>query len=208
MIKSFERQWFDFGALLGVVLGLWLIINGGQLDQVSLILWVSLLTLFAHQVEEWRWPGWFPGMLNVVLFRSNDPYRYPLNVRSGLVVNVGVGWLAYTAAAWFGESALWLALATILVSVGNCVLHLLVIPIRGKMLYNPGAVTSLVLFLPVSVWFFRAVGPMMLVTDLVIGLLVGVVLNVGGVIGVIHSLRNPQAPPFESRQVEPALAKR
>lgn len=200
-----ERHWFDVGAVLGIALAIWLFITGSGMDTITLILWISLLTLFAHQVEEWRWPGWFPGMLNVVLFRSDDPWRHPLNVRSGLVVNVVVGWVSYLLAALFGAGLLWLAMATILVSVGNCVLHLLVIPIRGRMPYNPGMATSLFLFLPVSVWFFIVAWPQMSVADIVIGLLLGVVLNVGGVIGVIRALEDRNAPPFEDRQIEPAL---
>lgn len=206
-MRFMERHWFDLAAVLGAVLALWLMANGSSMNELNLILWISLLTLFAHQVEEWRWPGWFPGMLNVVLFRSDDPWRFPLNVRSGLVVNVVVGWGSYFLAALLHENALWLAMATILVSVGNCVLHLLVIPIRGKMIYNPGMVTSLLMFLPVSVWFFLVAWPMMSVTDIVIGFVIGVVLNVGGVIGMIHLLQDPNAPPFEDRQVKPALAK-
>ena len=200
-----ERHWFDVGAGLGVLLAIWLVVDGSSLDTITLILWISLLTLFAHQVEEWRWPGWFPGMLNVVLFRSDDPWRFPLNVRSGLVVNVVVGWGSYLLAALFGERALWLAMATILVSVGNCVLHLIVIPIRGRIPYNPGMATSLVLFLPVSVWFFVTAWSSMSVGDVVVGLLLGIVLNVGGVIGVIRALEDRGAPPFEDRQVLPAL---
>ncbi len=199
-----ERHWFDVGAMLGLALFIWLIIVGSTMDTITLILWISLLTLFAHQFEEWRWPGWFPGMLNVVLFRSDDPWRFPLNVRSGFVVNVVVGWGSYLLAALFGERALWLAMATILVSVGNCVLHLIVIPIRGRIPYNPGMATSLVLFLPVSVWFFVTVWSSMSVGDVVVGLLLGIVLNVGGVIGVIRALEDPDAPPFEDRQVVPA----
>jgi len=190
--------------MLGLALFIWLIIVGSTMDTITLILWISLLTLFAHQFEEWRWPGWFPGMLNVVLFRSDDPWRFPLNVRSGFVVNVVVGWGSYLLAALFGERALWLAMATILVSVGNCVLHLIVIPIRGRIPYNPGMATSLVLFLPVSVWFFVTVWSSMSVGDVVVGLLLGIVLNVGGVIGVIRALEDPDAPPFEDRQVVPA----
>lgn len=204
-VKFAERHWFDVGAVLGIALAIWLIVAGSGMDTITLILWISLLTLFAHQVEEWRWPGWFPGMLNVVLFGSDDPWRYPLNVRSGLVVNVVVGWVSYLLAALFGASALWLAMATILISVGNCVLHLLVIPIRGRMPYNPGMATSLFLFLPVSVWFFIVAWPQMSVADIVIGLLLGVVLNVGGVIGVIRALEDRNAPAFEDRQVKPAL---
>jgi len=204
-VRFAERHWFDVGAVLGLALAIWLIIAGSAMDTITLILWISLLTLFAHQVEEWRWPGWFPGMLNVVLFRSDDPWRFPLNVRSGLVVNVVVGWGSYLLAALFGERALWLAMATILVSLGNCVLHLIVIPIRGRIPYNPGMATSLVLFLPVSVWFFVTAWSSMSVGDVVVGLLLGIVLNVGGVIGVIRALEDQDAPPFEDRQVLPAL---
>jgi len=204
-VRYAERHWFDVGAKIGLALAIWLIIVGSTMDTITLILWISLLTLFAHQVEEWRWPGWFPGMLNVVLFRSDDPWRFPLNVRSGLVVNVVVGWGSYLLAALFGERALWLAMATILVSLGNCVLHLIVIPIRGRIPYNPGMATSLVLFLPVSVWFFVTAWSSMSVGDVVVGLLLGIVLNVGGVIGVIRALEDRDAPPFEDRQVLPAL---
>lgn len=205
-MRFMERHWFDVGGIAGIALAVVLVVIGSSLSTLSLILWVSLLTLFAHQVEEWRWPGWFPGMLNVVLFRSDDPWRFPLNVRSGLAVNVGVGWLGYLLAALLAERALWLALATILVSVGNCVLHLIVIPIRGRMPYNPGMATSLLLFLPVTVWFLIVAVPMMSAVDIVVGLIVGLILNVGGVVGLIRLMEDPQAPPFEPRQVEPALA--
>jgi hypothetical protein len=200
-----DRHWFDVGGGLGVLLAAWLITAGPSLSPLTLVLWISLLTLFAHQVEEWRWPGWFPGMLNVVLFRSQDPWRYPLNVRSGLVVNVVVGWVSYLMAALLAERAVWLALATILVSVGNSVLHLIVIPIRRRMPYNPGMATSLLCFVPVTVWFFVVAWPVMSVRDIVLGSIAGIVLNGGGIIGVIRIMANPDAPAFEPRQVEPAL---
>jgi len=152
-MRFMERHWFDVGGVLGIVLAIWLAFTGSTMSNLTLLLWLSLLSLLAHQVEEWRWPGWFPGMLNVVLCRSKGPWRFPLNIRSGLVVNVVVGWLGYLLAALLAERALWLALATILVSLGNCVLHLLLVPIRGRMPYNPGMVTSLLFFLPLVVWF-------------------------------------------------------
>ena len=200
-----ERHWFDIGGVFGVVLLVWLSIDGSSLDTITVLLWVSLLTLFAHQLEEWRWPGWFPGMLNVVLFRSTDPWRFPLNIRSGLAVNVGVGWVGYTLAALLGERALWLAFGRILVSLGNCVLHLIVLPIRGRMLYNPGMATSLLMFLPVIIWFFIEAWPLMSTADKVLGLILGLLLNVVGVIGLIRVMENPTAPQFEARQVEPAI---
>lgn len=204
-MQFFERHWFDVGGILGIVLAVWLAVSGSSMPALTLVLWLSLLSLLAHQVEEWRWPGWFPGMLNVVLFRSDDPWRFPLNVRSGLAVNVGVGWIGYLLAALLAQDAIWLGLATILVSLGNCVLHLIVIPIRGRMLYNPGMVTSLLFFAPLVVWFIAIAWPLMSVTDIVAGLALGLVLNVGGVIGLIRVMESRDAPPFEDRQVLPAL---
>ena len=204
-MQFFERHWFDVGGILGIVLAVWLAVSGSSMPTLTLVLWLSLLSLLAHQVEEWRWPGWFPGMLNVVLFRSDDPWRFPLNVRSGLAVNVGVGWIGYLLAALLAQDALWLGLATILVSLGNCVLHLIVIPIRGRMLYNPGMVTSLLFFAPLVVWFIAIAWPLMSVTDIIAGLALGLVLNVGGVIGLIRAMESRDAPPFENRQVLPAL---
>lgn len=204
-MRFMERHWFDVGGVVGLILAVWLAFTGSSMSTLSLLLWVSLLSLLAHQVEEWRWPGWFPGMLNVVLFRSDDPWKFPLNVRSGLAVNVGVGWLGYLLAALLAERALWLALATITVSIGNCVLHLLVIPIRGRMLYNPGMATSLFFFLPISAWFLVEFWSSMSVFDIVFGLALGFALNVGGVIGLIRVMESSSAPLFEPRQVEPAL---
>jgi hypothetical protein len=204
-MRFMERHWFDVGGVLGVILAIWLVISGSTMTTLSLLLWLSLLSLFAHQVEEWRWPGWFPGMLNVVLFRANDPWRFPLNIRSGLAVNVGVGWLGYLLAAILAERALWLALATIMVSMNNCVLHLFVLPIRGRMPYNPGMATSLLFFVPISIWFLIEFLPTMSALDIIIGVIVGLVLSMGGVVGLIRVMEDPKAPRFEARQVEPAL---
>jgi len=204
-MRFMERHWFDVGGVLGIALAVWIGLSATEMDPLALLLWLSLLSLLAHQVEEWRWPGWFPGMLNIVIFRSADPWRFPLNTRSGLVVNVFAGWVCYLLAALLAERALWLALATILVSLGNCGLHLVVIPIRGRMPYNPGMVTSLLFFLPLVVWFAVEALPMMSATEIVIGLLLGLILNLGGVIGLIRLLENSNASPFEDRQIIPAL---
>ena len=92
-MTRFRRHWFDVGVVLGAALVLVWLIARPNFASVQFILWVSLITLFLHQFEEWRWPGWFAGMLNIGLFRSDDPTRYPLNPTSAMVVNVVVGWV-------------------------------------------------------------------------------------------------------------------
>lgn len=205
-MSRFRQRWFDVGVLLGAILVVvWLIIRP-DLASVQLILWVSLLTLFLHQFEEWRWPGWFAGMLNIGLFRSDDPLRYPLNPTSGMVVNVVVGWVGYVLAALLWSHALWLGVATLMVSIGNCVFHLVFMPLRLKIPYNPGMATSLFLFLPTVVWFFVTSSDEGLLTsgDLLLGIPLGIVLNVAGVIGVIELLKRVDAESFPERMIEPA----
>jgi hypothetical protein len=53
--------------------------------------WLSLISLFLHQAEEYRYPGYFPGMVNLVMFASPQPDRYPLNTNTALIVNVVIG---------------------------------------------------------------------------------------------------------------------
>lgn len=205
-MSRFRRNWFDAGVILGLILVISWIAFRPDLETMQLILWVSLLTLFLHQFEEWRWPGWFAGMLNIGLFRSDDPDRYPLNSSSGMIVNVVVGWGGYVLAALLWSHALWLGVATFLVSIGNCCFHLIFMPIRLRIPYNPGMVTSLLLFLPVTVWFFveGAHSGLLTAGDLAIGIPLGIVLNTLGVIGVIELLKRHDSEPFPSRMIEPA----
>jgi len=61
------------------------------------------------------------------------------------------------------------------------------------------------MFLPVIIWFFIEAWPLMSTADKVLGLILGLLLNVVGVIGLIRVMENPTAPQFEARQVEPAI---
>lgn len=114
-------HWFDLGIVFAFVIGGILLLS--DLTPLAWLLWVSLISLFFHQFEEYRYPGYFPGMMNTVIFSSKQPDRYPLNPNTAFIINVFVGWLSYFLAAVFGEKFLWLGIATILVSVGNFIAH-------------------------------------------------------------------------------------
>jgi len=151
-----------------------------------------LVSLFLHQFEEYRYPGYFPGMVNSVLFSSKQPDRFPLNSNTSLIVNVVIGWGFYFLAAIFAENALWLGIATILVSVGNIVAHTVIFNIKGKTVYNPGVLTALILFLPLSLYFFYFVIQNGLVTpiDWILGIILGIALNYIGILKVIDWLKD------------------
>jgi hypothetical protein len=186
-MKFLRKHWFDVGAALAVLIMGTLLVFGIRMDSLQFLLWGSLISLFLHQFEEYRYPGYFPGMMNVVMFNSKQPDRFPLNEQSSVVVNVFMGWGSYALAAVVGEKALWLAIATILVSVGNTIAHTLIFNIRGKTLYNPGLATALLLFLPISLYFFYLITHNNLVTpmDWVLGIVLGVALNYIGILKTI-----------------------
>ena len=185
-----RQHWFDIGVGLALLVGAFLFTN--RLSPLAWLLWVSLISLFLHQLEEYRYPGYFPGMMNVVMFGSQQPDRYPLNTNTALIVNVVVGWFSYLLAALFGEKLLWLGIATMLVSIGNFIAHTLLFNIRGKTLYNPGLLTALFLFLPIVVYFIFLVIQNKLATplDWGLGIVLGITLNYIGILKLIDWLKD------------------
>lgn len=185
-----RMHWFDLGLGLAALTGGFVLM--AHPTGLSLLLWLSLITLFLHQFEEYRYPGYFPGMMNTAMFASPQPDRYPLNSQIALIVNVMVGWLFYFLAAAFAEKALWLGIATILVSVGNFFAHTFLFNIKGKTRYNPGMLTAVLLFLPLAACFFYLVvaGQMASPVDWVSGVVLGIVLNVVGILKMIDWLKD------------------
>ena len=193
-MNFFRYHWFDIGLALAVALALTLYIT--QPNGLSLLSWISLGSLFLHQVEEWRFPGYFPGMVNKAMFNSDLPDRFPLNANSGMLINVVLGWGGYLLAALFWKHAMWLAIATILVSLGNIFAHTIIFNIKGKTFYNPGLITSWVFFAPIVYLFFDYVISQKLATplDWSIGVLLGIALNYFGVYKMIIWLADKNTP--------------
>lgn len=194
VINSFRYHWFDLALFFAVFL--FFLLQAYKFDSMTFLLLLSLGALFLHQVEEWRFPGYFPGMVNRAMFKSETPDRYPLNANSGMLVNVVLGWGGYLLAVLFWKQALWLAIATILVSVGNIFAHTIVFNIKGKTLYNPGLITSWLLFAPIVYFFFDLVISENLASrsDWVIGIILGVILNYFGVYKMIIWLADIHTP--------------
>jgi hypothetical protein len=202
---SFWRtHWFDVGGGLALLLGTWLYLHRLSLNSEQLLLGLSFVSLLLHQVEEYRWPGYFPGMLNAAVYRSPQPDRYPLNTQTAFLLNVPLGWTAYGLAAFFGPRLPWLGIATVLVSLGNVGAHAGFFNLRGRTWYNPGLATALVLFLPLALRYGHLLVSYHLAAsrDWLLGLPLGLILNYGGIIKPIAWLANPATPfRFAARQV-------
>lgn len=202
-----RNHWYDMGAPFIAIILAWLGAAHAALTNYEVLMWLSLAALLCHQLEEYRVVGTFPGMLNRVMFKSETPDRYPLNTNSALAVNVVVGWSAYFMAALLGEHAVWLGLATIMVSLGNIVAHTFVFNIKGKTFYNAGLATSWLLFAPCVFCFFRIVTGQGLAspTDYLIGIALGVVFNVFGIFKLIRWMADKHSPyTFARRNLLPA----
>lgn len=150
-------------------------------------MWLSLVSLFFHQMEEYRVVGTFPGMMNTVMYKSKMPDRYPLNNNTSFYINVFVGWGFYLFAALLAEKAIWLGIATIMISLGNTLAHTFLFNVKGKTLYNAGMATSWLFFVPCVYFFIRIVylGNLVTTKDLIIGVILGLILNIVGVLKMI-----------------------
>jgi hypothetical protein len=201
-----RKHWYDLGAFLALITIAGLFCFHAILTNYQLLMWLNLISLFFHQLEEYRIIGTFPGMVNKAMYKSDLPDRYPLNTNTSLYINVFIGWGAYTLAAVFAEHAVWLGIATILVSVGNIVGHTTLFNIKGKTKYNPGLATCWLFFAPCVYFFFTTIHHENLVTisDYLIGVTLGIVLNVVGIVKLIDWMADKNTKYiFEQRNLLP-----
>ena len=190
---SFLRNhWPDIGIVLAFLIGGWLIFFSSGLSGFQILLWISFISLLLHEFEEYRFPGTFPCRFNRVFFKSQKPDRYPLNTDTSLWVNVFFGWTVYLLAAILAEKAMWICIISIMVSVGNIIIHVFVFNIKGKTLYNPGMATSLLLFLPISLYFFLSIYIYNLtsVRELLVWVPLGFVIAVALTLGTVQVMKN------------------
>lgn len=199
-----RNHWFDIGGITAAVMHAVLLFSYQKLSDYQLLMLLNLTALFLHQLEEYRWPGTFPGMLNRVMFNSNLPDRYPLNSNTSLIINVFVGWTVYLLAIIAGSSRVWMGMAAILVSLGNIVVHTFVFNLKGKTFYNAGLISCWLFFAPCVFFFFIIIHQQDLVstTDYLIGIPLGIAINIFGVLKPIKWLADRNTTYiFEKRQL-------
>lgn len=201
-----RKHWYDLGGFLALATIAGLFYFHASLTNYQILMWLSLISLFFHQLEEYRIVGTFPGMVNRAMYKSDLPDRYPLNTNTSLYVNVFVGWGAYMLAAILAEHAIWFGIATILVSLGNTVGHTTIFNIKGKTIYNAGLATCWLFFAPIVYFFFFTIYTENLatVTDYLIGVPLGIVLNVVGIVKLIDWMADKNTKYiFEQRNLLP-----
>ncbi|MFZ1660198.1 MAG: hypothetical protein WAT61_15330, partial [Flavobacteriales bacterium] len=71
MLGLLKRHWFDLGSMLAAITLLLVLLLHPGLSAYQTVLWLSFASLCLHQMEEYRIPGTFPGMINSVMFKSD-----------------------------------------------------------------------------------------------------------------------------------------
>lgn len=186
-----RKHWYDLGGILSLFTLAFVFFFRATLSPYEILMWLSLVSLFFHQLEEYRIVGTFPGMINSAVFKSSMPDRYPLNTNSALIINVGMGWLFYFLAALLGERAIWLGIATMMVSAGNIIAHTFLFNIKGGTFRNAGMLTSWFCLLPCVLFFIHLIRVTVVPTtmELWIGIPLGIFLN-AAVFLLIDLLKN------------------
>jgi hypothetical protein len=120
-------------------------------DDGSWVEWLPLVALFWHQTEEWVWPGGFLPWINRDVLGSQED-EFPITRPLGLAINTGLGWGVGVAAGVSRDPGLSaLQLATM---AGNVGLHASQAARTGTR--NPGLVTAVALFAPLTAAAFPA----------------------------------------------------
>jgi hypothetical protein len=136
-MRNYRDNWFNVGALLAMAIAGVLALSGRRLSRPRLFSALNLAALMVHQFEEYGFPGYFPGMLNAGVFKSDKPDRYPLNTNSSLIVNAVAGYPFYLLAVLFPKRRS-LGLAPVLFGFGQAVFHAIVPPFARRPATAPG----------------------------------------------------------------------
>jgi hypothetical protein len=165
---------------------------------------MNAMTMCAHQYEEYVDPGWFPGMVNVGIFKSDQPLNYPFNAHSAMCANISFRAL-YVPAMLFPKIK-WLGLPPVLLGIAQAFGHGILMPRMLHTKYSPGALTAALLHLPIGINYLsalRAQGPIGRSNWVKTALVLLFFLVVGVAFPNVHNADKNSPYPFTDHQMGP-----
>lgn len=161
LVDIYRREWPRVAAVQAMALG-GASLLAGRKTQTNLraLSVMNAMTMCAHQYEEYVDPGCFPGMVNVAMFKSDQPLNYPFNAHSAMCANIFFRAL-YVPAMLFPKVK-WLGLPPVLLGIFQAFAHGLLAPRVPHTKYSPGMLTAVLLHLPIGIRYLsalRAQGP-------------------------------------------------
>lgn len=141
------QAWLPALAVVGVVVWIMLFRDQPFTEQAQ---FAALLVIYmVHQIEEHLWPGGFRQFANAHVFESGQD-DWPVTKGGVALVNIAYVWLPLGLAALFPGPLRWLGLSWVGLTLINAIIHL--VTTARLRIYNPGLITAILLFLPVTVW--------------------------------------------------------
>ena len=131
--------------------------GGAELSTIQWILLLNLAVILIHQLEEYRYPGGEPWILNEVFQPQGGPVdRYPLNQLNATFINV-LAWLTYLAPVLLPDPV-WLGPAPMLFGSGQFAVHGIVTNLELKSLHTPDLPAVALGHIPPGAWYLVQAG--------------------------------------------------
>lgn len=202
------KIWLYIMAAGGILLIVLVVVFWNQFDLATLLVYFTWIGLVLHVMEEWRFPGGFHYIYNLMK-KSENTDRYPMNRVSDMLTNFGAlifgfGSIIIGVNPIIAISLFLFCGVEVLAHTGIGIYSNKLLNTQGKkIIYNPGFLTSYLVFLPVSIGFIYifATGILQTVfTDWLLGLVL-----IGGIGFLLiflpeRMLRNKNSPyPFTGK---------
>lgn len=157
LMDRYRKNWPRVGAVAAMAIG------GGSVlaftrkkpGNVRALAVLNSIAMSAHQYEEYVDPGYFPGMANRTMFKSEQPRNWPLNEQGLMCANWGFSAL-YLLGALFPK-AKWLVLPGATLGIFQAFAHGVLMPRAAHAKYSPGLLTSALLHVPIGIATIRGI---------------------------------------------------
>lgn len=193
MTIAIARAWlyanWQYAGLVAALILLALVpIIAGSVSLALLVIYLSLPVYMLHQAEEHTGDR-FRRFVNSQLGHGRDV----LTAGAVVVINIGLVWIASLIALYLARFVdLGLGLIPVYLILVNAAIH--VLSAASLRAYNPGLITSLVLFLPYGIWAMTVVAPHATSADHVVALLLAIAGHAAIVVVVLGRVRSPATP--------------
>jgi Protein of unknown function with HXXEE motif len=148
-MKFVRRHWYSLGLISAAVAAGWLALGWQEISWTQRLLAMNFIALLLHQFEEYGWPGGEPAIMNIVLQKSDEPTRYPLNQNAAMVTNLVAAYGFYLLPV-FLPNVIWFGLAPVLFGFGQFIVHGIYTPRKLGSFYNPGLAAVILLHFPIG----------------------------------------------------------
>lgn len=192
---NFMRNYWQYVTLTMLIgLGIYMLMSGNaDLTFLQAFMVYNFMALLAHQCEEYIFPGGAGVVINRGTYKEVDNFRrYPGNTQSSLIVNYSA-YIAYILGI-FNPNWIWLGIGLMFFNLMQFPGHVIANNKALNSWYNAGMATTLVLFTPMSLYYFIVNQEMVSGWDWLFGLLAFIAMVALTVILPVQKLKNPESP--------------